>query len=236
MLIFNKSFLTNLCAATATLIGYYLSFPLVFSIGLFALSGAFTNWLAIYMLFERVPGLYGSGIIPLKFESFKVGIHTLIMTEFFTEENLVKFLDENQPGHQFNFEPVIESLDLTPAFKALVSAVEESSFGSMLAMVGGSKAIEPLETPFIAKMKHALISISQTDAFHKQLHAALDQKNIQAELLEKASHIVTERLNELTPEMVKRIVQEMIRTHLGWLVIWGGVFGGLFGCIAHFLP
>jgi len=39
-------------------------------------------------------------------------------------------------------------------------------------------------------------------------------------------------LNELTPTMVKDIIQTMIKEHLGWLVIWGGVFGGLFGLIA----
>jgi len=33
----------------------------------------------------------------------------------------------------------------------------------------------------------------------------------------------------MTPEMVKDIMQEMIRKHLGWLVVWGAVFGGIIG-------
>jgi len=37
------------------------------SIGLFALSGSITNWLAVHMLFEKVPFLYGSGVIPARF-------------------------------------------------------------------------------------------------------------------------------------------------------------------------
>jgi uncharacterized membrane protein YheB (UPF0754 family) len=32
--------------------------------------------------------------------------------------------------------------------------------------------------------------------------------------------------------MVRDIMQQMIRRHLGWLVIWGGVFGGLIGLLA----
>ncbi len=40
------------------------------------------------------------------------------------------------------------------------------------------------------------------------------------------------RLEELTPTMVKEIIQQMIRIHLGWLVVWGGVCGGLIGLIA----
>jgi len=33
----------------------------------------------------------------------------------------------------------------------------------------------------------------------------------------------------MTPEIVKDIIQNMIRKHLGWLVIWGAVFGGAIG-------
>jgi len=41
--------------------------------------------------------------------------------------------------------------------------------------------------------------------------------------------IVDQRLDELTPVQVKNIIQEMIRQHLGWLVVWGGVVGGFIG-------
>ena len=50
---------------------------LIKAIGFFALSGALTNWIAIHMLFERVPFLYGSGIIPNRFEEFKESITAL---------------------------------------------------------------------------------------------------------------------------------------------------------------
>ncbi len=35
--------------------------------------------------------------------------------------------------------------------------------------------------------------------------------------------------------MVKTIIEDMIRKHLGWLVVWGGVFGGLIGVVANVL-
>ena len=54
--------------------------------------------------------------------------------------------------------------------------------------------------------------------------------------MRKVDGIVTRRLGELTPGMVKEIVQDMIRRHLGWLVVWGGVFGGLIGLVTAFLP
>ena len=67
---FDKRLGTNLVAVALVGCGLWFNGPwreTLLNTGLFALSGAITNWLAIYMLFERVPGLYGSGVIPLHF-------------------------------------------------------------------------------------------------------------------------------------------------------------------------
>ncbi|MGS0728546.1 DUF445 domain-containing protein, partial [Shewanella sp. 0m-11] len=50
----NKSVITNLIAAIFVAVGYLFALPIVLTVGLFALSGAVTNWLAIHMLFEKV--------------------------------------------------------------------------------------------------------------------------------------------------------------------------------------
>jgi uncharacterized membrane protein YheB (UPF0754 family) len=49
---------------------------------------------------------------------------------------------------------------------------------------------------------------------------------------EKIQTVVYERLEELDAKMVKNIVLDMMKEHLGWLVVWGGVFGGLIGFIS----
>ena len=67
----NKSLITNLLAGIFVVLGFIFAQAIVLSVGLFALSGAVTNLLAIHMLFEKVPFLYGSGVIALKFLSFK---------------------------------------------------------------------------------------------------------------------------------------------------------------------
>jgi hypothetical protein len=87
----NKSLATNILASLCVTTGLILNDRIIYNMGLFALSGAITNWLAIYMLFEKVPGLYGSGVIPARFEDFKKGIHDLIMNQFFTYENMERF-------------------------------------------------------------------------------------------------------------------------------------------------
>ena len=121
---------------------------------------------------------------------------------------------------------------MTPAFDALVTTVEQSSFGGMLAMVGGTDAMTPLKEPFIEKMKSSLVEITQSEEFYTLLKNELEQPDVLADMKTKIYEIVSQRLNELTPELVKDIIQEMIREHLGWLVVWGGVFGGVIGLIA----
>jgi uncharacterized membrane protein YheB (UPF0754 family) len=229
----NKSIITNLIALIATLVGYISGQHLIFTIGLFALSGAITNWLAIHMLFEKVPGLYGSGVIPARFEDFKLAIRQLMMEQFFTKENIDRFLSSKSGGASaIDLSPVIEKVDLSPAFDSLVSVIETSSFAPMLAMVGGSEALQPMKEPFIEKMKVSIQDITQSEQFSTLLRDELEQPNMIANMQEKVSDIIEKRLNELTPQLVKEIIQAMIKKHLGWLVVWGGFFGGLIGLIA----
>ena len=231
----NKSFVTNLIAALITLAGYFYSSMLLLSIGLFALSGALTNWIAVYMLFEKIPGFYGSGVVPARFEEFKAGIRVLMMEQFFTAENIQRFISADSSGTQtLDLEPVIDATDLSPAFDGLVSVIEESSLGSMLAMVGGVAALQPLKEPFTARLKKSLIEISSTDEFNQMVVQATTHAGNDPEIREKIASVIEKRLDELTPQLVKEIVQAMIKKHLGWLVVWGGFFGGLIGLIAGY--
>lgn len=229
----NKSFITNSIAVLVVIAGLLLKNELVLNIGLFALSGAITNWLAIHMLFEKVPGLYGSGVIPARFEDFKIAIRSLMMEQFFSEDNIDRFMrssDGIKPD--LHLAPVIEKVDLSPSFDALIKVIMESSFGGMLGMFGGQEALKPLKEPFINNMKKSLIEMTQTESFLDLLREEIEQPDVMKDIREKVEDIIEKRLEELTPQLVKEIVQSMIKKHLGWLVVWGGVFGGFIGFAA----
>lgn len=232
----NKSLCTN-ALAVAFIAASYVT-PLfsleLRNVGLYALSGAVTNWLAIYMLFERIPGLYGSGIIPNKFEEFKSGIRDLIMGEFFTAENLERFITSNTQDIEINIEPLIDSLDYQVLFDKLKSAVLESPFGPMINMMGGADALNSVQESFTQKMREAILEISKQEPFQRAIQTSVRQVIDPDKIIHKIEHIVHSRLEELTPKMVKEIIQKMIREHLGWLVVWGGLFGGLIGFMASF--
>ena len=236
--ILNKSLIINFLAALIIAAGYVspVYSELIKTIGFFALSGALTNWIAIYMLFEKVPFLYGSGIIPNRFEEFKDSIKELMMQQFFTVENVEQFIEtEEQEGEKvLNLEPLLAALDYDRIFEGLISSIMESSFGAMLQMMGGEEALLPLKEPFIEKMQVTLTEMVESDRFKQALKQGLNAHKIGEDIISKIETVIVKRLAELTPQLVKEMVQKIIREHLGWLVVWGGFFGGIMGAAFYF--
>ena len=223
----DKSFITNVIAGLVLAIGYispYFS-TLLQNIGLFALSGSITNWLAIHMLFEKIPFLYGSGIIELRFKDFKSGIKNLVMSQFFNQEDSSKFLIKVNKIVISNLE---SSINFEALYKQLVEAIISSpAAGAIIAMMGGESALEPLKTPIIRKIKEFTNKLSSSDL-------KLEDKKVEL-FIKEVDKIISDKIDQLTPIMVKNIIQDIIKKHLGWLVVWGGVFGGIIGFIASII-
>ena len=220
----NKSLITNLLSTLIIIVGYIYqeNYPFIIITGVFALSGSVTNWLAIHMLFEKVPFLYGSGVILDKFEDIKLGIKNLILQELFTETQINNFLLDNKVTTS---ETIINKIDFDKVFIGLVEAIEGSQLGGMLAMVGGRKALDPLKEPFTKKLKIII------EDFVTENTSNDNSFDTTASLLLKIENILDVRLADLSPEDIKSIIQKMIKEHLGWLVVWGGFFGGFLGLI-----
>lgn len=231
----SKSLLTNLGAVILIVVAYMLpqqwQKPLFYT-GLFALSGALTNEIAIHMLFEKVPFFYGSGVIESKFEAFKEAIGKMIMEQFFTKEQINAFFAREE--RKIDFAPLVQKADFSPAFDALSKTVMESQFGGMVNMIGGEAALEKLRAPFISKLQSAVVRIVSSDTFKKELEHQLLDSSLSEDLIGSIEKIVKNRLDQLTPKMVKEMMQDLMREHLGWLVLWGGVFGGLIGLVSSF--
>ena len=236
--IVNKSFITNFISLVIIAVGYWAPFyqELIKSIGYFALSGAITNWLAVYMLFERVPLLYGSGVIPNRFEEFKLSIKQLMMEQFFTANNIEQFIEteEQQGSKMLNLDPLLNAVDYDRIYESLVTSIMASSFGGMLQMMGGADALLPLKAPFTEKMRVTLVDMVESDRFKAALAQGLDAHKIGVDIVDKIETVIDKRLSELTPQLVKEMVESIIHKHLGWLVVWGGIFGGLMGALFVF--
>jgi len=230
----DKGWMTNIISIVLVMVSYFFEGNVALALknaGLFALSGAVTNQLAIHMLFEKVPFLYGSGIILDQFESIREALKTLIMEQFFTPEKIESFVQSQE--RTIDLAPIIEETDFTPAYDALVKSVMESTLGGMLGMFGGEAIIGKLKEPFLEKIKASTIEIAQSESFMNALNTHLHQGS--GHLKDTIESIVVSRLAELTPIMIKEMLFGLMKEHLGWLVVWGGIFGGVLGLLSVFI-
>ena len=222
----NKSLITNLSSIGIITLSYVspIYSNIIFNIGIFAFSGSLTNWLAIHMLFEKIPLFYGSGVIPNRFREIKSMIKKLILEEFFYKENIQNFLNKKKP---IDLKIFLNEEERDKIFLKLVEAIEDSSLSGMLNILGGKNALMPLKEPMIIKI------IEFLDDFQSNKTKINDDSINEIKL--KIEEIIDERLNQLNPIDIKIIIQDIIKKHLGWLVVWGGLIGGLIGLGFSFL-
>ena len=236
-MVIDKSLYSNSLALLLVAVGLLLSGPwqiYVLNTGLFALSGGITNWLAVHMLFERIPGLYGSGVIQIRFEDFKSGIRNLIMDQFFRRGNLDTFFKGAGDTTAMLAEQLqsgVDDLDLDQAFESLLQVIMNSPFAATLGLLGGRDALNSLKGPFVEKMREYFHQQFTEAGFQQRIQQAMQGVLDEEDIHFRVQELIDRRLDQMTPAMVKDIVQQMIRQHLGWLVVWGCAFGGVLGLL-----
>ena len=261
----NKGTLSNLASGTLLLTGLLLAATetavaasdVILSIGLFAFSGGITNALAVKMLFDRIPGLAGSGVIQSRFTEIREEIKRLILDQFFTEENLHQFLrektaevdllsylkgeDGGNPAVTFvetQWDQLTSPEILDPLLDEQVEKIFESSaLGGLLSLVGKDTILDIVRTfveSFTCSLKKKVLETAR-DFSANPSTLKLDIERLVADIRREVDSLLERRLEDLSPQDVKRIIEDVIRKHLGWLVVWGNVFGGLIGLGTYLL-
>ncbi|MCZ6792368.1 MAG: hypothetical protein O7J95_01995 [Planctomycetota bacterium] len=231
---------------------------LILSAGMFAFSGGVTNSLAVKMLFDRLPGLVGSGVIPARFREIRQAIKRLIMEHFFSESYLREFLAGNardvdwmryvkgNPGKggllravlEQHWERLTSPESMKPALAAAIDRLLDSSFGGFLHMLGRQTIEETVESfigSFLDEMKARVFEAGEAFRQSGSLELELDPDAVIEDLRKQVVVLLDQKLEQLDAEHVKKMIEDVIRSHLGWLVVWGNVFGGLLGVAAYFL-
>ena len=257
----NKGTFSNLISAAT--FGAGLALPtgpareFVVSMALFAFSGGITNALAVKMLFDKIPGLMGSGIIPARFREIRAKVKQLILEHFFDQEYLQQYLKDSgnniawqkylksTTGSQSPLAGVVEKQwsKLTapevvqPIIDEQMEKLLDSSIGGMLVMVGVENvkpAVNQFVSSFIASMQ-TRVQESLSHLGEEDLGLELDEEKVIEDIRVHVDQLLEKKLEQLDAGTVKRMMEEVIRHHLGWLVVWGNVFGGLLGLGAAFL-
>ncbi len=197
----------------------------VLAVGLFGFAGGATNWLAVKMLFDRVPLLYGSGVIPARFRAIREAVKDAIMRYFFDEEYLERFFAERMAGDDVGekVQKVLASDEVDAIIDRKLDELAESPQGMMLQLVG-TQTVKPLVKQFVIGFGSEIAPLLADEA-------GIDVSTMR----QQVDGLLETKLEELTPDRVKEMMEEVIREHLGWLIIWGNVFGGTIGLLSKAL-
>lgn len=243
---FNKSFLSNCTSFTILLVGAVLTYTIgeesttgykaaryILSFGLFAFSGGITNWLAVKMLFDKVVFLYGSGVIPNRFVEIREALKEMIMTSFFDEEHMRKFVKENINNVVDIESSCNELIDSQKMSAVMDEKLNEQLQNPLVIMMMAGFGIQnptsliPLVKPMLMKFAKDMVPEIQKSV-QKVVEEAGDAKKMRGQI----DKLLEDRLQYLTAEAVKEQMEDVIRRHLHWLVIWGNVFGGFIGLLS----
>ena len=204
----------------------------VLAAGLFGFAGGITNWLAVKMLFDRVPLLYGSGVIPNRFREIRETVRDLIMRHFFDVEYLQRFFAGRMdalsadPGLEKKMVELLDSAEADEIIGRKLEELQASPAGGLLKMVGAA-AVKPMVKQFVSSLGVELAP---------RLAAEMAKPGLEVDALRaQVDQLLSTKLEELTPEVVRHMMEEVMREHLGWLIVWGNVFGGIIGLVARAL-
>eukprot|EP00792_Barthelona_sp_PAP020_P011185 TRINITY_DN5022_c0_g1_i1.p1 TRINITY_DN5022_c0_g1~~TRINITY_DN5022_c0_g1_i1.p1 ORF type:complete len:338 (+),score=87.67 TRINITY_DN5022_c0_g1_i1:61-1014(+) len=213
----------------------YYSQEIFFAFGLFGFSGGVTNWLAIKMLFDKVPFLYGSGVIPNKFKEIKEGFSSMLMGTFFDSKFLRTYL------HQ-KIGEIISSIDYENFFRNLLDSNEINSLIDEQIQIFFETRSEAVYLQMMQITPDQLKTAIKPFAIGLAVDLAPQAKNLFnptklisfGKLQKEIENLINAKLQEMTPEMVKAMIEDIIRNHLGWLIVWGNIFGGIIGIASFF--
>eukprot|EP01083_Nonionella_stella_P089759 250581_1 len=205
----------------------------VLSLGLFGFAGGITNWLAVKMLFDQIPFLYGSGVIPRRFKEIRQTVKKTIMKTFFDEDYLRTYI--HSKVQTFDLEGKICMIMDSPETQKMIDiklneTMQKPEVIMLMAMMNMQSAmLIPMLKPFIVTMGKDVAPMLKTQLFDdsefvntRRIHEEIDQ-------------LMETKLELLTAPMVKKLMEEVMRKHLAWLIIWGNIFGALIGLISAIL-
>lgn len=256
----DKGTFSNLVSAALVAIGLLLpagtARDFLLSVGLFALSGGVTNAVAVKMLFDRIPGLIGSGVVPARFQEIREKIRSIILEHFFDEAHLRRFLERHrgeldwkswvrQTGDgrgpiagliEKHWDALASPERLQSFVDAEVEKLLDSKIGGLLLMVGVDSvkpAVRQFVSSFATTMKAQVLDLA-SKAEPPAAAIEVDEAKLLHDVRAQVEVLLEEKLVDLDAPAVKKLVEDVIRSHLGWIVVWGSVLGGVLG-LAGFL-
>lgn len=214
----------------------------VLAFGLMGFSGGVTNEIAVKMLFDPVGwgeySLPGSGIIPKQFLGIRNTVKRMIIDTFFDREFLERELKAllsrfaGKESIEGGLRAVLDSDEFVEVMdRRMRELAEDPKGGRMSKMIKsfgiGGQQLRALTKAFLGPMSAEVSGAIGSAVDAGQGGLSPDK------IAETVERLVDSRLQELTAQRVKTLIEAVMKANLGWLVVWGNVFGGIIGVISE---
>jgi uncharacterized membrane protein YheB (UPF0754 family) len=154
---------------------------------------------------------------------------TFFEPSFLSKQLRKKFGPYSSPeGVEQKLRSILADDEFNARLERKMDALQGKPAGLLLKTMGlGGDTLKSLVKDFIAKL---------ADDISPHLSAIVSEKAANPPvnaIVREVDRLMEERLQELTPNKVKTMVEDVLRVHLSWLVVWGSLFGGVLGIISN---
>jgi len=207
------------------------------SVGLFAFAGGITNFIAIQMLFYKIPGIYGSGVIEKRYKSIRRSMKDMILSTFFQPDFLNKYIPQKlrEAAAGADVESKINAFLTSEAGQAMldekIDQLGESPEGQLVDSMNIN--ISSFK-PFVKPVMISFLSDLGPTIMYNLIDPRKGGLNL-VKLRDELDRYMCERMEEVTPQMMVDILYCVVLHYLGWLVVWGCIFGGIMGAACEAL-
>lgn len=205
---------------------------LLLAAGLFGFSGGVTNVLAIHMLFEPVCNLPGTGVVPRNFKEIRQKVKTTIMSTFFDGPHVEQFVRKRLSDLKDSVDlgaRLVKVLETSEAdamiTQALTELLQKPEGWPLLLFGSAPEEMTAMVKPFLLAMAPQMAPLLGKMLDGGGGESLVPIEKIRAEI----DGLMDDRLQELSPERVKQLIEAVMKKQLGWLVVWGNVAGALIG-------
>jgi len=185
------------------------------------------------VLFKKIPGVYGSGVIPVQYVSIRETIKDVIMGTFFDPEFLEQYIGEKLKSVSKDIDTdakvkeMTEGEEFDKTLDAKLATLGDRPELAPLAAFGGPAALKPMIKPFVSGLGLELAPLLKEKLTDPKVVVDID---LVRDEIEKYMDV---RMKTLTAKKVTRLMEFVIMEHLGWLVVWGNVFGAIIGVLSE---
>ncbi|XP_031552060.1 uncharacterized protein LOC116289312 [Actinia tenebrosa] len=199
--------------------------------GLFGFTGGVTNWIAVKLIFSRIPRLFCSGALFKYFVTVREVVADFIIEAFFSSSQVKRYMQnkifclldsENFDQSLLN---ILNSEKITSIVEKKLNLLMASPEGLMLQSLGVTKLrLRPVIMSYITDMRSYTSPLLIASLQSSELS---DTEKIRGQIID----VIATRTQQISPQQVQQIITEALYKYLSSLVVWGNLFGAIVGCI-----